>query len=497
MKKRNILLAVALMGCMAAAMAQDVTILHMKDGTTRRYTNGMKETTSINFYEYAPVETYLSDYTSTHGNGYTATWNVNQVWQNSLGQYLVGLFWEDGVPTNFGARHGVCFGTKSGLTVDNCEQKVYAEDVQVYDDINRPYPWYLSERYPSCHYMVIGPRIDRKLPMTVRGTNGSYIQFAIADSLNNLITTTLEPGQTYYYRIFAEGQVEEQGKTKTVVFYSPERSFRVPRVMADFNYYSYVRGTEEAVAAFDTHFPDTIITDKDTLTVQKPTWGQMETLWNMWRASDEGKQIDISANITTTEFDDGTGYRLNRIPDEFYTWMAQREIVIDAFDGLVEVSKTRDSSGDSVAVATADRIDNVDAKWGVPGGKYIRFKPEFTTLNHSATYGSDEVVPGVRYKLQVSFAPETEIANTDSTAAYFLPTRVRVNDNSGGIYATVIQQSDIPATETTTIEVDDYRTIAMPLRLQYETRVTSSQLRNGKYNRILRIAEARLIPIRD
>ena len=496
MKKRNILLAVALMGCMAAATAQDVTILHMKDGTIRRYTNGVKESTSINFYEYTPVDTYLSDYTSTHDNGYTATWNVNQVWKDSIGQYIVGLFWEDGVPTNFGARHGVCFGKKSGLNVDNCEQKVYAEDVQVYDGLYGHSLYYLSGENSSCHYMVIGPRIDRRLPMTATSSNGySRIQFAIADSLKNLITTTLEPGETYYYRIFAEGQVEEQGKTKTVVFYSPEQSFRVPRVMADFNYYSYARGTEEAVAAFGTHFPDTIISDKDTLTVQKPTWGQMETLWNMWRASDEGKQIDISADITNAKFDDGTGYRLNRIPDEFYTWIAQREIVIDAFDGLVEVSKTRDSSGDSVVVASVDRIDNVDAKWDVPGGKYIRFKPEFTTLNHSATYGSDEVVPGVRYKLQVSFAPETEIANTDSTAAYFLPTLINVN--IGGIKTAVIQKTEIPATEAMTIEVDNCRTIAMPLRLQYETRVTTSQLRNRKYNRILRIAEARLIPIRD
>lgn len=492
MKKKNILLAVALIGCMAAT-AQDVTVLHMKDGTTRRFPNGVKETTTINFFEFAPVNSYAPSYSSTHDNDYVASWDVNQVWRMD-GQYIVGLFWEDNVPQNFKPRHGVCFGTKPDLSVDNCLQKAYVTDTVKISDNNTARV--LSEFLPSCHYMVIGQQMKESMSMTVKQNNQTYgVSFGIIDSLNNRIVTPLEAGQTYYYRTFAEGQVEEQGQTKTVVFYGTERSFRVPRVMADFGYFAYIRGSEEAVAAFGTHFPDTIIANNDTLNIEKPTWKQMETLWNLWRASDEGKQTDLSADIATAEFDDGKGYRLNRIPDEFYTWIAQREIVIDAFDGLVEVSKTRDSSGDSVVVASVDRIDNVDAKWDVPGGKYIRFKPEFTTLNHSATYGSDEVVPGVRYKLQVSFAPETEIANTDSTAAYFLPTLINVK--IGGIKTAVIQKTEIPATEAMTIEVDNCRTIAMPLRLQYETRVASSQLRNGKYNRILRIAEARLIPIRD
>ena len=43
MKTRTILLIIAFMGCFTDVVAQDVTILHMKDGTTKRYTNGEKD----------------------------------------------------------------------------------------------------------------------------------------------------------------------------------------------------------------------------------------------------------------------------------------------------------------------------------------------------------------------------------------------------------------------------------------------------------------------
>ena len=38
-------------------------------------------------------------------------------------------------------------------------------------------------------------------------------------------------------------------------------------------------------------------------------------------------------------FDDGTGYRLNRIPHEFYTWLTHREIVIDPYEHILDISK--------------------------------------------------------------------------------------------------------------------------------------------------------------
>lgn len=484
MKTRTILLIIAFMGCFAGAVAQDVTTLHMKDGTTKRYTNGAKGATSIQFFDYAPAKTYAPDYTSKHENDYVAEWNVNQVCQID-GEYVVGLFWEDNVPSNFKAISGVLFGTAPGLTLDNCQEKMYATDARVqyrssYGDLS-----VVTDEHT--HYMWIGSKIKKSMCMNIDGKN-----FVSYDTIANFIRTPLEVDHTYYYRTFSEGKALVGGEEQTVVFYGEERSFRVPRIMADYVYYPYLRATDEALAAFAAaHLPDSIAV---------PTWKQWEPLWNLWRATDEGQNYDLSADITTEKFDDGTGYRLNRIPDEFYTWIANREIVIDPFN-VLEIPRVYDSTvKDSVYTMTLSYIENVDEKWGIPGGKYIRFEPLITTMNQSITYRSKEVVPGVRYKLQMNLAPETG----EESEVYMLPTKLRVYSISGDKSDEIDLPGKeakggvtIPTSETTTIEMDNFSTTAVGLDLRYQTAVSNAEIRRGQFNRILRIAEMRLTPMTD
>lgn len=483
MKTRRILLIIAFMGCFAGAVAQDVTILHMKDGTTKRYSNGVKGATSIQFFDYAPAKTYAPDYTSKHENNYVAEWNVNQVCQID-GEYVVGLFWEDNLPSNFKAISGVLFGTAPGLTLDNCQEKKYATDAYV----QYRYSGYLSVVTDEhTHYMWIGSKIKKSMCMNIDGRN-----FISSDTIANFIRTPLEVDHTYYYRTFSEGKALVDGEEQTVVFYGEERSFRVPRIMADYVYYPYLRATDKALATFAAaHLPDSIAV---------PTWKQWEPLWNLWRATDEGKNYDLSADITTEEFDDGTGYRLNRIPDEFYTWIANREIVIDPFN-VLEIPRVYDSTvKDSVYTMILSYIENVDEKWGVPGGKYVRFEPLITTMNQSVTYRSREVVPGVRYKLQMNLAPETG----EESEVYKLPTKLRVYSISGDKSDEIDLPGKeakggvtIPTTETTTIEMDNFSTTAVGLDLRYQTAVTNVEIRKKLFNRILRIAEMRLTPMPD
>ena len=483
MKTRTILLIIAFMGCFTDVVAQDVTILHMKDGTTKRYTNGVKGATSIQFFDYAPAKTYAPDYTSKHENDYVAEWNVNQVCQID-GEYVVGLFWEDNLPSNFKAISGVLFGTAPGLTLDNCQEKKYATDAYV----QYRYSGYLSfVTDEHTHYMWIGSKIKKSMCMNIDGKN-----FISYDTIANFIRTPLEVDHTYYYRTFSEGKALVGGEEQTVVFYGEERSFRVPRIMADYVYYPYLRATDKALATFAAaHLPDSIAV---------PTWKQWEPLWNLWRATDEGKNYDLSADITTEEFDDGTGYRLNRIPDEFYTWIANREIVIDPFN-VLEIPRVYDSTvKDSVYTMTLSYIENVDEKWGIPGGKYIRFEPLITTMNQSITYRSKEVVPGVRYKLQMNLAPETG----EESEVYMLPTKLRVYSISGDKSDEIDLPGKeakggvtIPTTESTTIEMDNFSTTAVGLDLRYQTAVSNAEIRRGQFNRILRIAEMRLTPMTD
>lgn len=484
MKTKNIFVTAVLLGCFIGAAAQDVTVLHMKDGTTKRYQNGLKQSTSIDFYGYTPSNyNYTSQGTTMHENGYTANWGVNQVLKRN-GEYVVGLLWRDDIPNNFKAQHGVCFGTEAGLTVDNCLMKVYASDAKVLLNQSTYNMSYLYDGH--YHYMWIGASKSNSAMMYFFQN-----ELETPDTLVNYITTPLEKGKTYYYRLFSEGKMLEGGQEKTVVLYGDECSFRVPHVMDDYGYFSYPCATDEALAAFATAHLDTLAV---------PTWKQLEPLWNKWRAADEGKNFDLSAYITTEKFDDGTGYRLNRIPDEFYTWAANREIVIDPFD-VAEISKMYSSSeNDSVNTVTEEKVYNVDSKWGVPGSKYIRFVPIVNTLNHKMTYRSDDVMAGVHYKLQLNFAPETD---EDADQSYLLPTKIRVNSIDGNVSTQielptdVKSVTDIPATQTTTIEVENYSVATMGLNLQFETRVGNVELRKGLYNRILRIAEIRLIPMKN
>ena len=489
MKTKTIFLTAALLGCFIGSAAQDVTVLHMKDGTTKRYMNGVKWKTSMEFYEHTPAATVTSPSygSTTHENGYQYDWGVTQVLKLD-GDYLVGLFWQDEVPENFQAQHGVCFGTEPGLTVDNCQEKMYySKGANVtfssVSDMNRS------------HYMWIGPRKSGNLRMSI----DNYRWLESRDTLN-YITTSLEKGQTYYYRTFAEGKVMENGQEKTVVFYDEERSFRVPRVMRDFEYFAYPCATKEALTAFANAHLDSL---------PAPTWQRLEPLWNKWRATEEGKNYDLSADITTEQFDDGTGYRLNRIPDEFYTWAANREIVIDAFEGLAEVSKYYDkNTKDSVSTALEYRVTNVDPKWGVPGGKYIRYVPANTTVSPKIIYRSDEVMAGVKYKIQFNFAPETDEFATDMDLR---PTKVRIGAKAPSenrfqriAFPDGKQYLEVSATEATVCEIQDFVMTAMGLDLQYQNNVLLNEMRPDAnkpdkiiYNRILRIAEIRLIPMKD
>ena len=462
MKTKSILFAIALMGSMTCSLAQDVTILHMKDGTTRRFTNGSKETTSIRFYEYEP-ETDTPHFTMTHDTGYQSTWDVNQVWTID-GKYVVGLFWQNDIPDNFQARHGVCLGTKPGLTIDDCDHKTYATDL---------------DGYPGCHYMVIGEKWKKYMEMTINVAHKES-SFFIYDENHNRLIIPLELGKTYYYRTFAECLVERNGQQETTVMYGTEQSFKVPRLMNDFGYANPARFSNEAVEAFAKHFPEGVTT---------PTWEQMKSLWNLWLSTEEAKQIDLS--ISSESFDDGMGYCITHIPDEFYTWMINREIVIDPMDGIFKVS-TYENYETMLAEPSVKPlwVSNVDASWGVPNNRYVRFEPQRTTMNHSVTYRSDEVVAGVPYDVFIVFAPETVESSQ-------IPTKINVNANAVGSQSSnqLASKLEVPANETTTIQLaKNYQITSMGMDLIIMTNVSSREFTLNKFNRIMRIADIRLIP---
>ena len=252
--------------------------------------------------------------------------------------------------------------------------------------------------------------------------------------------------------------------------------------MADFGYANPARFSFEAVEAFAKHFSEGIT---------PPTWEQMKSLWNLWLSTDEAKQMDLSADISSETFDDGLAYCINRIPDEFYTWIINREIYIDPLDGIFEVSQYQNSQTFELEPTITPRlVSNVDASWGVPGNKYVRFEQNKTKVNHSVTYRSDEVVAGVPYDVIIVFAPETVESSQ-------IPTKIDVNANAVGSQSSkqLANKLEVPADETTTVQLaKNYRITSMGLDLIIKTNVSSSELSRNKFNRTMRIAEIRLIP---
>ena len=176
-------------------------------------------------------------------------------------------------------------------------------------------------------------------------------------------------------------------------------------------------------------------------------------------------------------FDNGTIYSITHIPDEFYTWLTHREIFIDPYDGIVECNYC---NNDWVEVIYPD------ASWNVPGGKYVRATPRSATVNPEIKYHCAEVIPGVSYKLQVIFAPETLSEDT-------LPSKVFVDLYTNTLANRIIQNEVISAEEVTTLEADNIIVLSSGMDVAIRSHVSSKEKKD--YNRVLRVAGIRLIPV--
>jgi len=161
-------------------------------------------------------------------------------------------------------------------------------------------------------------------------------------------------------------------------------------------------------------------------------------------------------------------------------------IVIDPIDGLSSVS----FSGDEPSV-TYQRVSDVDAQWGIPNNNYVCFEPTSSTINVYALFHSDKVEPGMRYRLQVVFAPETREGKG------LLPCKVNIDvqDGSNNSIKSLTAGFPASATEVTTFEADTVEMSQKDFYLKIETSTSNSEIRGKKFNRVFRIAEIRLIPL--
>jgi len=487
----KILLTFALTGAALTAMGQDVTVIHMKDGSVKKYANGPRTMTAVRYFDFHEQIDAKGRTSADFENGFSVAFDADNVWHEPC-MYCLGIVWKNDFPYEFQASHGVIVGSTPGLSVDACEQLSYFSDCNVTRNTGT---YSFAGSFSGYLFMTIGKTSKNTLKMKIPGyfpdSAGVFAFNPLVKGANH-IDYDFQPGNTYYYRTFAKCKIAEKGQVVEKYFYGKERSIRIPVVMSYEGFFPLPSPSTEAYNNFAKYFSEGVTV---------PSWESLEGLWTEWSATDEGKQINLSDYIESKTFEDGTGYRLKAIPQAFYNWLCKREINIDVFDNLAEIEKIPVSgeTTDSIEKAIAEKITGVDAKWQLPDNQYMRFSPNSENQsNYSLTYRSYEVIPGVNYRVEVVFAPETTVEKNEETASLFLPTKAFVSYLSGVRWKDVFGDTvEIPSESVTSQSNGTLKVETIGVSLQFNTDVKAKEVRNGEYNRILRIAKIRLIPVTE
>lgn len=487
----RLLLTFALTGAALTAMGQDVTVIHFKNGNVNKYVNGPRTMTALRYFDFHEQIDAKGRTSADFENGFSAAFGVDNVWHEP-GKYCLGIVWKNDIPSDFQASHGVLVGSTPGLSVDACELLGYFSDCNVTRNTGT---YAFSGSFSGYQFMTIGKTSKNTLKMKIPGyfpDSAGVFTFNPLMKNANHIDYDFQTGKTYYYRTFAKCKIAEKGKVVEKYFYGRERSIRIPVVMSDEGYYPLPSPSTEAFNDFAKYFTDGVMV---------PAWESLDGLWTEWKDTDEGKQINLSDYVESKTFEDGTGYRIKAIPQAFYNWLCKREVTIDVFDNLAEIEKMPISGQptESIEKAVAEKITGVDAKWQLPDNQYMRFSPNpEISSNYSLTYHSYEVIPGVNYRVEVVFAPETTVEKNEETASLFLPTKTFVSYQSGARWKDVFGDTvEVPSDQATTMSNGTLKVETIGTDLQFNTDVKSKEIKNGEYNRILRIAKIRLIPVTE
>lgn len=436
--KRNIIFVLLALMSAVQAVAQDVTIVHLKDGSILRFPNGMFYQTMVSFLENTPEEVAkLIKYVRVEPETY-----------RDNGEYAILLK----VATNSSFRGrtipSLCISTHPQPTLVNCDMVVE-----------------LEKNY-SDYYVLLGAvtLLNNQRWDNIRNReNASIVDFP------------LQKGQTYYCRYAMRIPYQQGGQQHEITAYASEDfEFRVPLLMADSGLLPEelcaADVTYPSASAWQTfcqqHFPQATEAVPDFLTRS----------WMTWIADHKQEFTDTEDHV----FDDGVLHLVSAIPETFYEWLITREIVLNRPDQVTIIEKG----------SLYQLVTDVDASWGVPGNSYMEFHPETATSNTVVTFDLSELLPDMNYTVEVTFAPETLVENTEENARVFQTTKLRVYSLLGNDLTRLGEsQYEIPATEVTRLTFDDISNIT---GLSVQVSVLARE--STRFSRILRIAEIRLKP---
>lgn len=449
--------------------SDNLVVLYIKDGTTKQFEEygATMSTDGRNCSMFFGNMQNLCYITKVPKYGMTwEEWNENVYYSNHEdNNYYVALAWWVPEMRVCPQRHGVCLGGKPGLTLEECDNVVEFDEEHKINET----PYILVGSEKAFYY-------DKVHDMYDLGRLGNI------DQLYNWLNLPLECGQTYYYRPFAVYSYESGGQEKEYICYGSEESFRIPKLKADFGYGTEPIVPDEVWKSFmGSHFDE-----KDNC---KENWELLSKLFDEWL---DYSQTDWTPYSLDVEFDDGIGYQIKQIPDEFYTWLMKREIVIRP-----TIASYRDQvmSDGEVIPLVVKRVTGVSEEWQIPNNEYLVVESSAPTINCEIQFTNLGIMPNVHYKVTIVFAPETREEMKDTH--YMLPTQVRIGTPYQQFEFNGSNDVVIPATEVTTLVYNDYVSPSFDANntLNIKTHVSATQLRTNTYSRIMHIGQIKLTPI--
>lgn len=429
--KHNIFILLLACFSFMQATAQDMTTIHMKNGSTMSFENGRHYGTQMDIW-VTSGKTWMSFQNEGHAQ-----------LEYILGNYcaLLSLDRKFTLPTSNSTR-SFCVGTTENLTLESCDCVIPATEV------NGKLCFQLGTVDTLKKASWARTALDYKMPA---------------------IDYSLRKGQTYYWREVVTVPYLQGGQDKEAVVYDmQEHSFRIPLLMTESGLLPPEQCGKDVVypdaaawsAFYQKYFPD----------VNTQRLASMGKLWAKWIV-DHQSEVTISQNLT---YDDGELHLVNTVPDAFYQWIISHEVVINSLEQIIDSAK-----------CTRTVITDVDEKWQVPGNSYIQFVSTGSTANLSFTADASETVPGIPYMLEFVFAPDDRGGNTKPTKL-----RIDANFNDGSTETLGENSYEIPTTEVTRLALPD--AVKDFVSLSIQMRITARE--TSKYQRVIRLAEIRLKP---
>ncbi|MBO4801651.1 MAG: hypothetical protein J5545_07280 [Bacteroidaceae bacterium] len=503
---RPIFLLISFLVC-TAVQAQDAFVVQRKNGAVQRFPHGIFKA-DIHFWgdDGNDGNTGLSVTDNHLVNAAGDTCHIQGfIIKNDTHDWAVIISWNGTAPTT--RPYQLCISTEEGVSLSNCDS-VFVVARATYGEMT----------FGGDHYIILGDRDAFANFQTWVSTSygAEYMNIDCSDY-------PLQHGQTYYYRIAAHiPSLRSDGSHDTLTVYGPEYSFRIPDLMAESAFVpaaiardGLVYPTAEAWDAFLAAVSaeaDAALSEDDAsdpygapVTYALPDAETCGKMWVKWLETPEGQAQDFSA-ASDYQFDDGTIHFIAEIPAAFHQWARSRELVLTSIEDIlpVDISVLNQQKPQCEwSLVTTERED-----WPLTSRTYIKACPityEGTSnTNAVIDFDTRSLLPGVRYRLTVTFAPEGELPETEENAWHYTPTRLQMGFHQGGQSSTfTVFKNPADATNYFLQSGTEPTVITFPEPflslgnrvLRILSAVRPPDLNIQKQINVLRVAEVRLTPV--